>query len=153
MRASIFLALLLITLLGNAQIKESSFEELDSLKTNSQNTVVYIHTDWCKYCSKMKNTTFKDQEVIKLLNNSFNFISFNAESKENINFNGHTFSFIPNGTDVGYHELATALGTIDGELNFPSICILNPDYEIIFQYAGTLNAKALQAVLQRLLKS
>ncbi len=152
MRIYIFFTLLLITLLGNAQIKELSFEQIDSLKANEKNIVVFIHTDWCKYCSKMKNTTFKDQEVINLLNNSFHFISLNAESKENINFNGHTFSFVPNGTDVGYHELATALGTIDGELNFPTICILNPDYEIIFRYSGAMNSNSLESVLKRLVE-
>jgi hypothetical protein len=40
------------------------------------------------------------------------FYLFDAETKEAITYNDHTFYFKPNGTKDGIHELATALATI-----------------------------------------
>ena len=136
-------------LVSFTQPNETSFRTIDSLNSiNEKNIVVFIHTDWCKYCKKMQGKTFQNEEVINLLNESFLFNSLDAETEKLISFNGHNFKFIPKGNDVGEHELAKALGSVDGELNFPTICILNSQYEIIFQYGGYLSSKEFLAVLK-----
>ena len=52
----------------NAQEKLNTytFKEADSiLKQSKKNTVVFIHTTWCKYCLKM-NETINTEKIIKI---------------------------------------------------------------------------------------
>ena len=134
-----------------AQLKTYQFEQIDSLqKVEERNIVVFIHTDWCKYCQAMKNTSFKNDSIVKLLNTKFYFIDLNAEEQRNINFQKQTFKYKPTGRNTGIHELAEELATIDGKISFPTICVLNPDNEIVLQYDQFLNSKDLQIIFTRL---
>lgn len=47
---------------------------------------VYInfHADWCKYCTKMANTTFKSTKVIAFLNENFVAIQVDTEKEESV---------------------------------------------------------------------
>lgn len=136
---------------GFAQLKTYSFEEAEELtKSKPKPVVIFIHTSWCNYCKMMENSTFKNPEVINLLNNDFYFISLDAESKEEIHFNNHTFKFKPKGQNTGIHELATALATIDSEVIYPTITILEYDLSILFQKHSFLNAKALLTILEKI---
>lgn len=135
---------------GFAQLRSYSFEEAEKLsKENPKPFVVFVHTPWCNYCKMMENSTFKNPEIIKLLNTDFYFISLDAESKEDIHFNNHTFSFKPNGQNTGIHELATELATIDSQVIYPTITILQPDFSIMFQKHSFLSSNQLLAVLEK----
>jgi thioredoxin-related protein len=134
-----------------AQLKTYSFEEAEKLsKENPKPFVIFIHTSWCKYCKMMENSTFKNREIIKILNTDFYFIALDAESKEGIHFNNHTFQFKPKGENTGIHELATELATIDSEVVYPTLIILNPDFSIVFQKHSFLKTKELLVVLEKL---
>jgi thioredoxin-related protein len=135
---------------GFAQLKTYSFEEVAELsKENPKPIVVFIHTSWCKYCTIMENSTFKNQEVVTLLNSAFYFISFDAETKNTITFNNYNFKFKPKGQNTGIHELATALATIDNEVVYPTITILDSDYSILFQKHSFQNAEELVSILEK----
>lgn len=134
-----------------AQIKTYQFEQIDSLQIiEKKKVVVFIHTEWCKYCQTMQNTTFKNDSIIKALKEKFYFIELNAEEKRNIIFNNHTFKYRPTGTNTGTHELAVQLGTFENNLSYPTLCILNSDTEIIFQYPQYINSIDLKNILNRL---
>ena len=136
---------------GFAQLQSISFEEIDSLqRIEKRKTIVFIQTDWCQFCHAMKNTTFKNEEIIEELNNAFYFIDFNAEEKRTIIFNKTTFQFRPTGNTSGTHELAIALGTINKQLHFPVLCVLNSENEIIFQHSGYLKPKEFKLILAKL---
>lgn len=131
-----------------AQVQSQTFAQLDSLqKTENKSMVIFIHTDWCKYCQSMKNTTFKDKKIIQLLNETFLFADMNGEEKKNIVFNGRTFKYKPTGNNTGVHELAEQLGTVNGKLSYPTLCILNANYEIIFQYDNFISSSDLLKLL------
>lgn len=135
-----------------AQLNNYSFEEIDSIeKTNPKFIVVFIHTDWCKYCQTMMHTTLQNEQVIEVLNEHFLYTALDAEFKNDIVFNHHSFHYMPNGNNTGTHELATALGTINDKLSFPTICILNKHYEIIFQHASFILADDLLSILEQTL--
>lgn len=135
---------------GLAQLNMVQFKQIDSLKTiEKRPVIVFIHTDWCKYCQVMKAKTFKNQQVVLLLNSKFYFVDFNAEEKRKIKFNNAIFNFKPNGNSSGVHELALQLGTINGQINYPTLCILNDKYEIIFQFNSFMNAKDLLEILEK----
>jgi len=140
--------ILFSSLTAFSQLKHYSFEQIDSLqKVEKRNVAVFIHTDWCSYCHAMKNVTLKDREVIESLNRDYWFISFNAEEKKDVRFNNRVFKYRPTGNNVGIHELAEQLGTIENKTAYPALCILNPDYEIIFQYDQYLAPDDLQRIL------
>ncbi len=135
---------------GFTQLKTYTFEEAEKLaKENPKPFVVFIHTSWCNYCNMMENSTFKNPEIIQLLNTDFYFISLDAESKNDIRFNNHTFQFKPNGQNTGIHELATALATINSQVVYPTVTVLDIDYSIKLQKHSFLNAKELITILQR----
>ncbi len=143
--------LLIQPFMGFAQLQKHSFEEIDNLQQmENKNVVVFISTSWCKYCRAMENTTFKQPDVVAVLNNDFLFAELDAEEERNILFNEHTFQFKPTDARTGIHELAEQLATVDGKLSFPTLCILNPDYDIIFQYNQFLSADDLLKVLSAL---
>jgi thioredoxin-related protein len=136
---------------GFAQLKTYTFEQAEELtKHQPKPLVIFVHTSWCNYCKMMENSTFKNPEIINLLNNDFYFISLDAESKEEILFNNHTFKFKPKGQNTGIHELATALATIDSEVIYPTITILESDFSILFQKHSFLNAKAMLTILEKI---
>ncbi|MDQ6471173.1 thioredoxin family protein [Flavobacterium sp. LHD-80] len=142
-----------ISATGFCQLKSYSFEEIDSLQQiQKRKIVVFIHTDWCQFCQRMKATTFKNQEIIEKLNSDFYFIDFNAEEKRNITFNNHVFKFQPSGNNVGVHELALQLGTINNQIAYPTLCVLNEKNEIIFQYNIYLSPNDFKILLEKLEK-
>lgn len=81
-----------------------------------------MYTDWCGWCKRMDATTFRDPEVVQLLNEQFYPVKFDAEQKEEVVYNGHTFQFIDSGRR-GVHELAYSL--LDGKLGYPSYVYLD----------------------------
>ena len=134
-----------------AQAKHYSFAEIDSLQRQEPRKVlVFIHTDWCHYCQQMKQLTFKNKELVALMEQHFYFVMLNAEEKADIYFNGHLFKLKPNGNGTGLHELASALATIDGQISYPSIAILSEKRELVFQYNQALKARELISLLQEL---
>jgi thioredoxin-related protein len=136
---------------GFAQLKTYSFEQIDSLQRNqNRKIIVFIHTDWCKYCQAMKNTTFKNKEVTKTLNENFYFITLNAEEKRTISFNSRKFIFKTSGNTTGINELAYELATINNQTTYPTLCVLNPQNEIVFQESNYLPAKEFLILLEKL---
>lgn len=130
-------------------LQQYEFGQLDSLlAVEPRSVVVFLHAEWCRFCKNMQHTTLKDAKVVQLLNEKYYFVSFDGESRAPVTFAGRRFAFEPRGRDAGTHALATALGTIDGELNYPATVILNPEYEITFQYGAFLDAKGLRRVLE-----
>lgn len=135
---------------GFAQLKTYTFEEAEKVvKENPKPFVIFIHTSWCNYCKMMENSTFKNPEIITLLNDNFYFISLDAESKDDIRFHNHTFQFKPNGQNTGIHELARALATINSQVIYPTVTILESDFSIVFQKQSFLSSKELLVVLEK----
>ncbi len=154
MQTPLICPLLLITLLGGAARLDAQpvayrFEQIDSLQAvEARPVLVFLHTDWCRYCHRMEHTALRDTAVVRLLNTDFYFVSFDAETERDIRWRGHTFRFRPTGRKTGVHELAEALGTVDGRVAYPTVCILNPAFERIFQYNQALDAAGLLRVLR-----
>lgn len=149
----LFLLVLLfgITSMGFSQLKSIAFEEIENLqKIQQRKVIVFIHTDWCQFCQRMKSTAFKNQEIIQQLNADFYFIDFNAEEKRDVSFQNQTFRFKPTGNNVGVHELALQLGTINKQITYPVLCVLNEKKEIIFQYNNYLSQRDFKQLLEKL---
>jgi thioredoxin-related protein len=138
---------------GLAQLKTYSFEKAEKIAIeNPKPSFIFIHTSWCNYCKLMENTTFKNPEVIELLNEYFYFIPFDAESKNPITYNNHTFKYKPKGLKTGVHELAEILGTINGVISYPSIIILDTSQTILCQQSSYIDSKTMLLLLKEIAK-
>jgi thioredoxin-related protein len=125
-----------------------TFEEIEGLqKIEERPIVVFIHTDWCKFCLAMKKNTFTDNKIIQKLNTSFYFIMLDAEYKKDIVFYNQTFRFKPTGLNTGIHELAEILGDKDGQMNYPLTAILSTNQNIDVQFDTFLAKKELLKIL------
>ncbi len=133
----------------NAQVINVDFEQIKGLQEVKKKPVmVFIQTDWCKYCNLMKQTLKYDEETTRLLNENFYVVYLNAEERKAIKFSGREFKFKPTGANTGVHQLALELGTIDGGISYPTLCFLNDKNEITYQYGGFLDSKSLLKTLQ-----
>ena len=133
---------------GKEVLNIFTFEEVEELHQQIPKPIlVFLYTDWCKICFGMKKTTFKNQEVIKLLNNNFYFVKLNAEEKQDITFLGKIFTYKPTGINTGMHELAVELGTIKKTIIYPTTIILNTVFEIDAQLTGLYNARKMIGIL------
>jgi len=140
-----------ITSLGFCQLQNRTFEEIGALQQiQNRKTIVFIHTDWCQFCQRMKQTTFKKPEIIEKLNSNFYFIDFNAEEKRDIRFNNQIFKYQPTGNNVGVHEMALQLGTMNNQIVYPVLCVLNEKNEIILQYNNYLSPSDFKVLLEKL---
>ncbi|MFH6997805.1 thioredoxin family protein [Flavobacterium sp. FlaQc-57] len=147
----LFIIFFAITSTGFCQLKSRTFEQVDSLQQiQKRKIIIFIHTDWCQFCQRMKTTTFKNQEIINKLNSDFYFVDFNAEEKRNVIFNNQVFKYQPTGSNVGVHELALQLGTIKNQIVYPVLCVLNEKNEIILQYNNYLGPKDFNLLLEKL---
>lgn len=134
---------------GFAQLKTYTFAEAEKLEqTQPKPVFVFVHTSWCKYCKMMENSTFKNPEVVQLLNDHFYFVSLDAEQKTPITFNNHTFKFKPKGQNSGVHELAEELGTVDGAITYPTFSILDKNNTILLQISEYTDAKTMVGLLK-----
>lgn len=133
--------------------KVYSFEDVDRLsQIEPRPILIFIHTDYCKYCLAMESKTFKSREVQNYLDSSFYFLRLNGEEQKDIKFNKRLFKYKPTGYQTGVHELVEALGTVDKSISFPTVCVLNSQYEITFQHNGYISKKTFLDILIGILK-
>ncbi len=111
-----------------------SWDEAIALNKHKPKKVfVDLYTHWCGWCKRMDATTFKDPSIVKYLNDNFYPVKFNAEQKEDVEFNGTTFKFIAQGRR-GVHQLAYAL--LDGRLRYPAFVLLDESFARIMVSPG-----------------
>ena len=156
MKKIVLLLLLCSTQLTIAQETTSlhaySFEEVEGLFLKKPKPiVVFIHTDWCKFCHAMQKNTFSDSKVITLLNDAFYFISLDGETKKSISFMGTEFTYKPYGSS-GTHQIVKELATVEGSISYPTTAFLDKNLSIILQKKGYQNKEELLAILKEIAK-
>jgi thioredoxin-related protein len=149
-----FLALFLLApLCSAAQLKRYHFNQVDSLqKIQKRKLLVFIHTDWCRYCEGLNQTTFKNKEVVNLLNKDYYFVELNAEEKKDILFKGNNFVYKRTGTTTGLHELAQKFATIDNSIYYPTLCFMDDKFDLLLRLANYVTAKDLLDILHQISK-
>lgn len=114
----------------NAQIlKKYRFDEVEQLVgQDARPIVIFFYTDWCSYCKMMQRTTFRDKEIINLLNTSYYFIEINGEDKAAVFHLQKTFKYVPSGINTGSHEIVNYY--LKGHPKaYPSLVILNAKFD------------------------
>lgn len=145
----LFTGSILFPVNGFSQLRQYSFGQLERMdKGQARNVLVFVHTDWCKYCQSMVHTTFRNKEIVQLLNSHFYFISLDPEKEDDIVFSARVYRSKKTGTDTGSHEILS-LFYGSRAMAFPAVVILNPDHKVIFKTESFLTAGDLQQILQR----
>lgn len=123
-----------------------TFEEAVELTKNEPKKIfIDVYTDWCGWCKKMDASTFNNPTVAKYLNENFYPVKFNAEQKEDVQFKGYTFKYIPQGRR-GYHQLAASL--LNNQLSYPTVVFLDENVNMIQPLPGYRGAKSFYPILK-----
>ena len=120
-------------------------EAIAAQKQAPKHLLVDLYTDWCGWCKRMDETSWSDPEVAAYLEEHFYAVKFDAESKEPITYDGHTFEYQRTGRR-GVHQLAASL--TDNRLTYPSVVYFNPAMERQMVSQGYKDAEKLLAELK-----
>ena len=88
---------------------------------------LFVHTEWCTFCKKMKTTTFADPKVQQLLNDKFIALEINPETSGTTNFLGE---------ELSYADAATRLGV----RGYPASLFFSPDGALLGGQPGYIDA-------------
>lgn len=122
-----------------------TFEEaVEKSKKEPRKILIDIYTDWCGWCKKMDKDTYENQALVKYINKNYYAVKFNAEQKEDIVFDGHTFKYVANGRR-GVHQLAAAL--TNNQLSYPTTVFMNEELQIIQPLPGYMDAQKMEPIL------
>lgn len=136
-----------------SQLKSYNMNDIERLNQEQRRiTVVFLHTDWCQYCKAMQRTTFRNKTVEALLNENFYFVSFDAESKDEVQFAGKILKYRPRGRGAGEHQLVDLL-LGDEERVYPQMVFINSKNEEVYRLNGFVRAKELEKTLRILVQT
>ena len=126
----------LLTINLNAQdINWVTFEELPILgQKEAKPIIVFIHTDWCKYCMMQEQITFSDSSIVADLNESYYCVKLNAETNETISFLNRDYR-----NNGNTNLLSWVLGAQNNRLSFPTTVTLSPQFQITNRWVGYLS--------------
>ena len=102
-------------------------EGLAKLKEQPKKLLIMINTKWCNSGRVMRDATFKDSLIVKLTNELFYPVYFDAESKDTVHFKG--IEFVNNGKMGTFHSFAISL--CNGKLVLPSVIYIDTNLDLI----------------------
>lgn len=123
-----------------------SFEEaVEKSKTEKKKIFIDVYTDWCGWCKVMDKNTFSQEDIAKYLNENYYPVKLDAEQKEDIEFRGQTFKYVPSGRR-GYHQLAAAL--LNNKLSYPTVVFLDEEFNMIQPLAGYQKPEQFEPIIK-----
>ncbi|MHC5202301.1 thioredoxin family protein [Myroides sp. LJL119] len=131
--------------------KESTWDNIEQKMQNQPRYLwVFIHTNWCNYCTLMQNKAFKDSLVVSLLDDYFYFISLDAQDQTTIELQQVEYVFKPKGLNSGIHQLAE---TLNPNQIYPSLILLDDKFQIVYSLQGYITVKKLQETLNSIISN
>jgi thioredoxin-related protein len=126
-------------------VKWYTFQEAVTLNQKAPRKIIIdVYTDWCGWCKVMDKETFQNPLISKILTEKYYPVKFNAESKESVTFEGHTFINDGQGSRP-VHQLAVAL--LNGKLSYPSIVFMNEKNQLITAVPGFQKPEQMEPLL------
>ncbi|MDR0295203.1 MAG: DUF255 domain-containing protein [Prevotellaceae bacterium] len=128
---------------SKATVKWYSIGEAQALNTTAPRKIfIDMFTTWCGWCKVLDKNTFSEPDIAQYLNTYFYPVKFDAEGKEPIVFNGHTFNFSP---EQKSHELAIAM--LQGKMSYPSMVFVDENLQLLTMLQGYLPPEDLRPIL------
>ncbi len=135
------------TIAAPAKAEEVNWMEWDKaqayMKQTPKKAYIDMYTTWCHWCKVMDKQTLSNPNVVKYLNENFYAVRFNAESKEDVVFNGKTYKY---DASRKAHELAIEL--MNGKLTFPTSVFLEEGFNQPQPVPGYLKINDMEMILK-----
>lgn len=133
-------------LLSAQSVRWTSFSDLpDSLRKEPRPLLIFIHTDWCKYCALQDHNTFGDEMISQMINEHFYALRLNAASSVSITFLNRTYD----GAQNNYHQLAEYLGKSGEQFIFPTTILLSKQLKLEKKWNGFVSTEMLKKHMHR----
>lgn len=113
---------------------EKAIELNKNTKKNKKKLFIDVYTNWCGWCTRMDETTFKDSAVIAVMNKYFIAVKLNAERKDTVIFNENTYINPSPGTSRSTHQLAITL--LQGQMAYPAFVFMGTDEKVLVTIKG-----------------
>lgn len=139
---------------STAKVKWVSLEQAQAAaKVDGKPIIMDLWTPWCGWCKKMDAATFGDQQTADYINANFHAVSFNAEGKDPVTFNGTVFEnkdYDPKlgGVRNGTHDLAKATAVVNGGIGYPTIVYIASDGSVIGPDQGYKSPEDIEVLLR-----
>ncbi|HJW28007.1 MAG TPA: DUF255 domain-containing protein, partial [Saprospiraceae bacterium] len=144
-----FFFLLVGTSLTNqvrGQVNWMSWDEAQARNTKApRKFIVDVYTQWCGWCKKMDKATWEEPEIASYINKNYYPIKFDAETKDDINFNNRVFKYVRSGPS-GYNELAAEITF--GRLSYPTIVFLDEKLNVIQPIPGYKDPDSMDKIMK-----
>ncbi len=119
----------------NSGVEWQSLEEAQKkAKETGKKVLIFGYADWCTYCRKMRKETYPTEKVKESLDEGFIPVQINAESEEEVVFNGKKYKS---------YELARYLRLS----SFPTHYFLDSEGKIIGAQPGFLPADVFSPLM------
>lgn len=111
--------------------------------TDSKKYILFSSVSWCYSCKVMKDITFSDSIIAAELKENFYLIDFDAATSQVITINGKEYKSMGQGQP---NQLAYDL--FQGKFIFPSIIVLDENFELLSVINGYYTAQKLEPILE-----
>ncbi|MBA3648158.1 MAG: DUF255 domain-containing protein [Chitinophagales bacterium] len=128
----------------SSNIKWMSISEAEqAAKQQPKKIIIDIYTDWCGWCKRLDATTYKNEDIVKYINDNFYAVKLNAESKDKITFQGKDYSYDPSKkiNNVATNFLSQSPG-------YPTTTFLSENFEVLSIVPGYMPSDQLINVLK-----
>jgi len=122
---SFFYSILIISaLIVNIGAEDIDLNNISQQQTNNKpHKLLFFHMNYCPYCKAMIKESIENKQLMKLINDNFNFIDININTKGIVSFKDFKGS---------KHNFAKSL-----KINFyPTTLFLNNKNEIVYKIKG-----------------
>ncbi len=103
-------------------------------ESNDKKIIVDVYTDWCTYCKKLENEVYPDDRIGQVVNEYFYVVRVNAESDEEIVYNGRK---------IKMSDFAILLGVS----TYPSTVFIDKKGTTIGQQSGYMEVDVFEKLL------
>lgn len=135
-----------LSLTAQETIEWLSWEKaLEKNKTEKRKIIVDVYTDWCGWCKKMDKLTFQNPVIAEYINDNYYAVKFNAEKKEEIEFNNKVYKYVSGFGRRGYHELANEI--MNGRMSYPTVVFIDENQKVIQPIPGFQDTTTFEMIM------